>query len=55
MSKPSHNVPQVLQLVALQELQEDPFEFETSPLLVWLKVERSFVTFFPEQRGQATS
>jgi len=55
VSKPFHNVPQVLQLVALQELQEDSFEFEYSPLLLWLKVERSFVIFFPVQRGQSTS
>ena len=44
--------PQVLQVVALQELHTEPFELENSPSLLWLKAERSFLTFLPLQVGQ---
>ncbi len=48
-------MPQVLQLVALQELQEELFELDILPLLLWLKVERSFLTFLALHLGQQTS
>jgi hypothetical protein len=47
--------PQVAQLVAAQELQEEPLVLENSPSLLWLKVESNFLTFFPVQPGQEIS
>jgi hypothetical protein len=42
----------VLQLVALQEVQAEPFELVNPLSLLWLKAERSFLTFLPLQVGQ---
>ncbi len=50
-----YEAPQVLQLVALQELQEDPCELENSPALLWLKTERSLLTLLPLHVRQDTS
>ncbi|KPK97201.1 MAG: hypothetical protein AMJ95_10335 [Omnitrophica WOR_2 bacterium SM23_72] len=47
--------PQVAQLVAPQELQEEPCELEKSPSLLWLKTERSLLTLLPSHAGQDTS
>jgi hypothetical protein len=52
--RPFYEVPHVSQLVALQVLQEDPFELENSPSLLWLKVERSFLMLFALHVGQET-
>jgi hypothetical protein len=49
-----HEWPHVLQLVALQPLQAEAWELVNSPSLLWLTVERSFVTFLPLQVGQTT-
>jgi hypothetical protein len=39
---PHYEEPQLVQLVALQELHEDPCELENPSSLLWLKVERNF-------------
>lgn len=44
---PYYEEPQVVQLVALHELHEDPFELENPFSLLWLKTERSFLTLVP--------
>jgi hypothetical protein len=51
---PHYEEPQLVQLVAVQELQEDPCELENPSSLLWLKVERNFLTFAPLQVGQVT-
>jgi len=51
---PYDEEPQLVQLVALQEPQEDPSELENPSSLLWLKVERNFLTLVPLQMGQVT-
>jgi hypothetical protein len=50
-----YEIPQVPQLVALQVLQEEPWELENSPSLLWENAERSFLIRLPLQVGQDTS
>ncbi len=47
--------PQLEQFEEPQEPQEDPSELLKPLSLLWLKVERSFLTLLPLQAGQATS
>ena len=50
-----YELPQVLQVVALHVLQEEPCELENSLSLLWEKAERSFLILLPLQVGQDTS
>jgi len=52
---PYDEEPQLEQLEELQEPQEDPCELENPLSLLWLKVDRSFLTLVALQRGQQTS
>jgi hypothetical protein len=52
---PHDEEPQLEQLGAPQEPQEDPCELVKPLSLLWLKVERSFLTLAPLQVGQDTS
>lgn len=51
---PHYDEPQLVQLAALQELHEAPCELENPSSLLWLKVERNFLTLVPLQVGQVT-
>jgi hypothetical protein len=51
---PHYEDPQLVQLVALQELHDDPCELVNPSSLLWLKVERNFLTLVPLQVGQVT-
>ena len=51
---PCYEEPQLVQLEELQELHEDPCELVNPSSLLWLKVERNFLTLVPLQVGQVT-
>ena len=54
LHNPHYEEPQLVQLAALQELHEDPCELVNPSSLLWLKVERNFLTLVPLQVGQVT-
>jgi hypothetical protein len=51
---PHYEEPQLVQLLELQELHDDPCELVNPSSLLWLKVERNFLTLVPLQVGQVT-
>jgi hypothetical protein len=51
-ANPHYEEPQLVQLVELQELHDDPCELVNPSSLLWLKVERNFLTLVPLQVGQ---